>query len=222
MKDLPSLEERIGHRFRERRLLIQALTHRSASSQHMERLEFLGDAVLSLAIAEYLYFHYPEMDEGALSRARAHLVSKETLMRVAESLGVHHWLRVGGGGRDASGRLLSPAMAADAVEAILGAIFLDAGWTAARNVVRRLWDARLHQPLSQRDAKTSLQEWTQSLGMGLPDYRVKDRGPTSRPRFEAQCLVQGRVVGHGFGGKKKEAEMEAAKQALLTLADANG
>lgn len=215
-----ALEERIGYRFRDRRLLLRALTHRSYADVHMERLEFLGDAVLGLIISEALYRRLAAADEGRLTRLRAALVCRASLIEVGRAWRLEAALRVGAGERDRTGQLKSSAILADAVEALIAAVFLDGGWEAASRLVLDAWRpqlAQLNDGADVRDAKTRLQEFTQAQGWGLPSYEVEDRGGGTKPRFFARCLVRARVCGEGLGRTKKAAEMAAARQALQTL-----
>ncbi len=219
MNPLSALQRHIAYTFSDTALLAQALTHRSAGQPNLERMEFLGDAVLSLAVSEAVYSLYPDADEGSLTRRRARLVCRETLLTIARTWGLADCITVGKGERRADGGLKSEAVLADAVEAVIGAVFLDGGWTAARAVVRTGWAPHLTDtPLpDQRDAKTRLQELTQGRGWGLPEYTMTDRGPAASPRFEAVCHVQGKSVGVGGGSRKKAAERRAAEEALANL-----
>ncbi len=211
------LEKRIGHVFQQRSLLQRAITHRSYSVTHLERQEFLGDAVLGLVVSEHLHQNFADDDEGLLSRKRAVLVCRASLLKIASAWQLAEVLQVGAGERDEKGCIRAESILADAVEAVIGAVFIDGGWDAARKVVRQAWKSLFSDigRLEVRDAKSSLQEWTQEKGWGLPEYRIEDHGITSRPRFSAVCLVQGKVVGKGEGGRKKEAERVAAEQALV-------
>jgi len=218
--DAPAdLETRIDYHFRDKRLFERALTHRSASTVHMERLEFLGDAVLGAVIAARLCEQFPHLAEGELTRMRAALVCRDGLLTVANDWGLSSFLRVGAGERNKSGVIRSPSIAANAVESLIGAIFLDGGWTTACALVLHAWDNMLAQAASAdiRDAKTQLQEFTQSKGLGLPEYSVHDRGPECTPRFEAECYMNGKKAGQGSGGRKKMAEMKAAEQAWCNI-----
>jgi len=212
------LQGRLGYRFHDLSLLERALTHRSAAPVHMERLEFLGDAVLGLVIAEHLHQRFSEADEGVLSRMRASVVRREALLRVAESWLLARAIRVGAGESE-KGRLKSPSIAANAVEAVIGAVFLDGGWETARSLVLRAWQPLLEGVSVEdgRDAKSALQELTQARGWGLPEYSVQDLGAGHSPRFSACCRVQGRVLGEGYGDRKKLAEARAAARALEKL-----
>ncbi len=201
-------------------LLRRALTHRSSgSSLHMERLEFLGDAVLGLVIAEYLHARFPNDAEGKLSRLRAHLVRRESLLRIAKRWRLARFLHVGEGERDAQGALKSPSISANAVEAVIGAVFKSQGFEAARELILREWRELFEETHNGdlRDAKSRLQEWTQGHGQGLPSYQVTDLGGQSERRFSATCEVAGKVVGQGFGARKKQAEAQAAQAAIKTL-----
>lgn len=221
-KQTADLEARIGYSFLDRALLKRALTHRSASAgsekPHMERQEFLGDAVLGLVISELLHQGFPEKTEGDLSRMRSALVRKESLYEVALTWKLTAELYVGEGERTAKG-IKSPSIAANAVEAVIGAIFEDGGWEPARKVVKQAWQSMLKQidQVNTRDAKSRLQELTQANGWGLPEYELQDRGVGCNPRFEAKCSVKGELVGTGSGERKKMAEIEAAEQAWQKL-----
>lgn len=185
----------------------------------MERLEFLGDAVLGLAVSEYLHTAFPEMDEGCLSRMRASLVRKESLSVIARQWQLAPLLRVGVGERKSDGEIKAPSIVANAVEAVIGAVFEDGGWDDARAVVLDAWEDlfRHADPVDTRDAKTQLQEHTQAKGWGLPEYVVKDAGAGISPRFRAECRVNGQLLGSGRGDRKKEAETQAASQACKHL-----
>jgi len=217
-KSLKALQGAIGYQFGDSNLLTRALTHRSASSEHMERLEFLGDAVLGLAIAEHLHHRFPQYTEGELSRMRAALVRKESLLKVA-----HVWLLAGhlyvGEGERKNGKLKAPSIAANAVEAVIGAVFEDGGWDAARALILRAWQGLLEKVDldAVRDAKSRLQEFTQGKGWGLPEYKVADHGVGKSPRFLALCSVNGELLGKGSGDRKKAAELAAAEKAWEAL-----
>jgi len=216
------LEEKISYHFTDALLLTRALTHRSASVAmqgiHMERLEFLGDAVLGLVVSEFLHARFPERPEGELSRMRSALVRRESLIEVAKLWQLVPHLIVGDSERSARG-IKSPSIAANAVEAVIGAVFEDGGWEPARRLVMAAWDTMLSDidNVDTRDAKSRLQELTQANGWGLPEYALTDRGVGSSPRFEALCSVQGKVAGKGRGERKKMAEINAAEQAWREL-----
>jgi ribonuclease III len=221
MTDEPAahLERRLGYSFQDPALLERALTHRSVSPEHSERLEFLGDAVLGLVIAEQLHRGFPEVDEGALSRMRAALVCRDSLLEVARRWQLAELARVGGGERTADGRLRAPSIVANMAEAVIGAVFTDGGWESARTVVLAAWEEALAGvgDGDGRDAKTRLQEWTQAQGWGLPEYVTRDAGVGAAPRFLAECRIQGVLHGQGKGGRKKDAEQSAAGEALRAV-----
>jgi len=222
------LERRLGHRFRDRDLLETALTHRSfaherGGGEHYERLEFLGDAVLGLVAAERLYRLHPDDPEGELSKRKAFLVSREVLAGRARELGLGEALRLGVGEERTGGREKT-SLLADAMEALIGAVYLDGGLAAAREVVEALLAAgAARQAHGARDPKTRLQEVAQGRGWGLPVYRVLDAtGPDHAKRFRVECRLRGEAVGTGEGRSKKAAEQAAAAAALETLARADG
>src|SRR3954469_3328277 len=169
-----ALQQRIGHRFSDARLLNRALTHRSSGADHNERLEFLGDAVLSLVISGLLFERFSGSDEGDLTRVRAHLVREDSLHRVALSLGLPDVLRLSEG-ETRGGGALRPSILADAVEALIGAIFLDGGFEPASAAVRRLFGEVISATEADawtKDAKTELQEWLQARRLQVPVYRI--------------------------------------------------
>jgi len=211
---LQAVQRAIGYQFSDGDLLKRALTHRSASTEHMERLEFLGDAVLGLVIAEYLHHQFHQYSEGELSRMRAALVRKESLLKVATLWGLADHLHVGEGERH-GGKLKAPSIAANAVESIIAAVFEDGGWDAVRGLVLSEWQELLEKTDLEnvRDAKSRLQEFTQGQGWGLPEYRVSDHGVGKSPRFTALCSVNGEPCGKGSGDRKKSAELAAAEKA---------
>jgi len=215
---LLTLQATIDYRFFDTAILRLALTHRSAAEAHMERLEFLGDAVLGAVIAADLYSRFPDRNEGELSRMRAHLVRREGLLAVANDWNISACLRVGEGERKGN-RVRSISILANAVEAVIGAVQQDGGWQAAEHVVLRAWRPLLHalQPDQVQDAKTRLQELTQGKGWGVPEYQVEDRGIEHSPRFKAQCLICGKIMGTGYGSRKKSAEFEASQHAWEAL-----
>jgi ribonuclease-3 len=212
-----ALEARLGHRFGNSALLELALTHRSHGTQNNERLEFLGDGVLGCAVADELFARYPQLSEGQLTRLRASLVRKEALAEVAAELRLAECLRMGG----AAGVALTPSVLADAVEALFGAIFIDAGYPAAKASVARAFGFLLERLDPQRvpkDAKTRLQEMLQAKREPLPEYRVvATRGEAHSRLFEVECEVKGRRA-HGSGTSLQRAE-QAAAEALLEQLD---
>ncbi len=212
--DLAALEARIGHRFDDATLIATALTHVSAASgprrATYQRLEFLGDRVLGLVVAEMLYAAFPEAEEGELSRRLAALVRKESCAEVALEWGVQGHIRLGDGERSAGA--VTTAVLGDVCESIIGAVFLDAGYLSARNVVARGFEPRMRAPRRPlRDAKTALQEWAQSRGLPTPAYReLSRRGPDHAPEFTISVEVAGFPLAEATGGSKRLAEQAAA------------
>jgi ribonuclease-3 len=222
-----ALETRIGYRFRDRGLLEQALTHRSFAAEDVtgyvldnESLEFLGDSVLGLVVAAALYQQYPDHDEGMKSKAKAAVVSTQALARQAARLGLGDHLRLGRGEEKTGGRE-KPALLADVFEALVAAIFLDGGFDAASSFLQRELSGDIaagSDPLVVHDHKSALQERLQAAGRPLPDYRVSgETGPDHRKLFSVDVVVGGEVLGSATGRAKKEAEQEAARQALDAL-----
>jgi ribonuclease-3 len=212
------VERRLGHRCANAALVDAALTHRSAGSAHNERLEFLGDAVLNCVVAELLYEALPRATEGELSRCRAALVSGESLADVAEGLGLGERLNLGPGELK-SGGFRRRSILADALEALLGAVYLDGGHAAAHAVIERLYAARLRSlppALALKDPKTRLQEWLQGRGLPLPRYAVESvSGEPHEHTFRMRCEVE--TLGRhavGTGTSRRRAE-QAAAEALL-------
>jgi len=214
------LQSYLGIKFQDEALLKRALTHRSCASEHMERLEFLGDAVLGMVMAEYLHDALPHEAEGKLSRLRASLVRKESLYEVAQFWHLQDYLYVGEGERHAQG-VKSTSIVANAVEAVLGAVLKDAGFEAVKRLIIKAWKPLLAdiKDVDGRDSKSRLQEYTQALGWGLPIYEVQDLGVDQKPRFEAYCKVQGKICGKGLGVRKKNAELDAAEEAWHSFND---
>jgi len=215
------LERRLGHAFEDPNLLERALTHASAaggrdSPRHNEVLEFLGDRVIGLLAAERLAELYPEAAEGALSIRLAALVSGKTCAAVAQGAGLGEALRLAGSEARAGGRT-RPSILADAVEAVMAALYLDGGLVVARAAFLDLWAdafAALDET-SARDPKTALQEWAQGLGRPLPDYAIVGRtGPDHRPRFTVSVSVQGLDAAEADGPSRQEAEKAAAAKLL--------
>lgn len=218
---LAQLQSRLQHRFARPALLLQALTHRSFSSEHNERLEFLGDAVLNLAVAAMLFEKLGTLPEGDLSRVRANLVRQETLHQLALGLGLPQILRLGEG-EARSGGHKRPSILADALEAIIGAVHLDAGYLPAEALVRRLYGDVSITPSMQaaaKDPKTELQEWLQGRKMKLPVYRVAATlGAAHKQTFDVECEIpELRICERGIGASRRAAEQAAAAAALLSL-----
>lgn len=215
---LLALQERLQHRFDQPALLQLALTHRSFSSQHYERLEFLGDSVLNLSISQILYQALSDMAEGELSRIRANLVRQETLHQLALDLGLTGLVRLGEG-ELRSGGAKRPSILADALEALIGAVFLDAGFAAANALVQRLYDRvqiTPHMTANTKDAKTELQEWLQGKRLKLPLYRVVDtHGAAHQQVFEVECEVPELKLRERGRGSSRRAGEQSAAQAML-------
>lgn len=229
----PSLDDaqkRIGYTFSQPRLLEEALTHKSHVNEtrqkdrkHNERLEFLGDAVLTLIMSEHLALMFPDSPEGELSKMKARLVSEASLARAARRIELGGLLRLGRGEELTQGRE-KPSLLANALEAILAAIYLDGGLEAARTFILRTFAPELQDPREQegpagmQDYKTQLQEWCQKQFETLPQYvTVRESGPDHQKTFEVHLMIQGDVRGIGIGRSKKEAEQMAAKEALKQL-----
>ena len=212
--NLLALQKRLEHVFSNPKLLVQALTHRSFSSDHNERIEFLGDSVLNLAVAGLLYEQLSDLPEGDLSRARANLVKQDTLHQVAVSLGLPDMLRLGEGEAKSGGQK-RPSILADALEALIGAVYLDAGFEAASSLVRRLFkdvEINAQMPAIGKDPKTELQEWLQGRTMNLPIYRVVGtQGAAHKQTFDVECeIVEYRRAERGIGGSRRAGEQAAA------------
>ncbi len=212
------LQNRLGHTFHNIKLLQQALTHRSHSVSHNERLEFLGDSVLNCVIATFLYERYGNIDEGDLSRLRANLVKQQTLYEIAQNLGLSQFLRLGEGELK-SGGFRRPSILADTLEAVLGAVFLDAGFPVVQNVIRALYLPMLDtvDPHALgKDAKTLLQECLQSKRISLPQYSVvATRGAAHSQEFEIECVIPKLAIRvYGRGISRRAGEQAAAQLAL--------
>lgn len=219
--DPAGIAQRFGHSFNRPELLTAALTHRSAGAGHNERLEYLGDAVLGLVIADALFTTRPSAPEGDLSRLRARLVRKETLADIARELDLGHFLILGSG-EQRNGGFRRGSILADAVEAMLGAVYLDAGFTAARDVVLQLFRSRLDDlPCAEqlKDAKTRLQEMLQADGRPLPEYAiVETRGAEHEQRFVARCTLTDRTQSaQGEDSSRRRAEQAAARNMITAL-----
>jgi len=218
---LVALQTRLQHQFSERQLLARALTHRSFSADHNERLEFLGDSVLNLAVAALLYDRLKALPEGELSRVRANLVKQETLHQLAVGLGLPDLIRLGEG-EMRSGGSRRPSILADALEAVIGAVHLDAGYAAAEALVRRLFiDVEINPNMAAtaKDPKTELQEWLQGRKMKLPVYRVAATlGAAHKQTFDVECeIAELHVVERGIGASRRAGEQAAAAAMLLAL-----
>ena len=216
--DLQALQKRLEHAFSNPRLLQQALTHRSFSADHNERVEFLGDSVLNLAVAGLLYERLSELPEGDLSRVRANLVKQDTLHQLAVQIGLPQLIRLGEGEAKSGGQK-RPSILADALEAVIGAVYLDAGFDKADQLVRRLFrDVEINpqMPAIGKDPKTELQEWLQGRKMNLPIYRVVGTlGAAHKQTFDVECEISeyGRAE-RGIGGSRRAGEQAAATAML--------
>jgi ribonuclease III len=220
---LAALQARLQHRFSDPALLARAVTHRSFSAVHNERLEFLGDSVLNLAVASLLYQQLSDLPEGDLSRVRANLVKQDTLHRLAATLGLPDVIRLGEG-ESRSGGQKRPSILADALEALIGAVYIDAGYPAAEALVHRLFkDVEITPRMSAaaKDPKTELQEWLQGRKMRLPVYRVAGTlGAAHKQTFDVECEVtELGVVERGIGASRRAGEQAAAAAVLMALKD---
>jgi ribonuclease-3 len=216
-----ALQQRVMHTFADPSLLLRALTHRSYSSDHNERLEFLGDSVLGVVVADMLYQRLKNLPEGDLSRVRANLVKQETLHQLALTLGLPEVIRLGEGEMRSGGQK-RPSILADALEAVIGAVYLDAGFAAAQALVQRLYKAVDIVPGMDaigKDAKTELQEWLQGRKLKLPSYRVvATLGAAHRQTFDVECEISElNLAERGIGGSRRAAEQAAATAMLDTL-----
>lgn len=219
------LQRRLQHEFSDVRLLSQALTHRSFSSDHYERLEFLGDSVLSLAVSDLLYTRLGALPEGDLSRVRANLVKQDTLHQLAVDLGLPDVIKLGEG-EARSGGQKRPSILADTLEAIIGAVYLDAGFTKAQALVHRLFNAVEINPQMDaigKDPKTELQEWLQGRKMKLPLYKVVGTiGAAHKQSFDVECEIpELRLSERGIGGSRRAGEQAAAAAMLETIKEKN-
>ncbi len=221
-------EQALGYKFRDRDLLARALTHKSyanerreTSSSHNERLEFLGDTVLGFVIGELIYRSFPNLQEGALSKIKAHLVSAATLASKGRAVGIGRYLRMGAG-EARSGGAEKLSLLADGFEAVVAAIYLDGGLPAAEAFLRRVFGSDVTGidigDLSFQDYKTALQETAQALGLPLPEYRIVDEyGPDHEKIFVIQVFWDGEAFAYGRGSSKREAQRKGAKEALKKL-----
>ena len=218
---LAALQDRLQHRFAEPQLLVQALTHRSFCADHNERLEFLGDSVLNLAVAHLLYERLKGLPEGDLSRVRANLVKQDTLHGLAIELDLAGLLRLGEGEMRSGGQR-RPSILADALEAVLGAVYLDAGYPVAQALVHRLFqnvEIKATMPAAAKDPKTGLQEWLQARKMRLPLYQVVGtQGAAHQQVFDVECEIgELKLSRRGIGGSRRAAEQAAAAAMLEAL-----
>ena len=218
------LSERIGYRFKNADLAVEALTHSSYAYERKinkiacnERLEFLGDAVLEQISSDYIFHRYPDMPEGKMSRLRAALVCEEALSACAERIGLGELLLLGKG-EDAGGGRKKASVTSDAYEAVIGAMYLDGGLGAAKTFVEREVLSGIEEKLGGSDPKSALQEKVQGLNLGKIEYRViAQSGPEHDKTFQVEVLVDGKVMGSGCGHNKKNAEKAAAGEALKKI-----
>ena len=226
---MTTLEEKLGYTFQNPALLENALTHSSCANesrgklQSNERLEFLGDYILGMVVADHLYRNHPDLPEGELTRTRAALVCEESLVEVARELNLGAYLRLGKG-EEAGGGRERPSIRADAVEAVLAAVYLDGGIGSARKIIQRYILSREVAGLTKpRDYKTALQELVQRESGQILRYRLTgEEGPDHDKRFFVEVDLNGSPVGSGTGRSKKEAEQMAAKAAIAGLEHGNG
>ncbi len=228
--DFHAVASALGYQFLQIELLRDALTHRSFANEHPgrapqdnERMEFLGDAVITMCASALLWERFPGASEGELTRRRADLVCEAGLSAIARELGLGPSLRLGKG-EDRSGGRAKPRLLCSAFEAVIAAVYLDGGFAEANRVVRGLLEPRLDTPLlGQRDYKTRVQEVVQSLGGGTPRYTVVETtGPDHARQFHVSCVSDQRELGRGSGRSKMEAEQEAARVALGALEVSHG
>lgn len=221
---LAPLIQSLDYRFQDRHWLELALTHRSVGSRNNERLEFLGDALLNAVMASELFLRHADLDEGTLSRLRAGLVNQNALAELAAGLDLGSYLQLASGEAKSGGQQRA-SIQADALEAILGAIFMDGGWESARRVILRLFAARLAHPPALhalKDSKTQLQELLQARSLPLPVYRLETvSGADHAQKFSVSCHVASLALGaSGSAGSRRAAEQEAARRVLELLQDA--
>jgi len=221
------LEKKLGYTFKDTTLLYQAFQHASYVNEKgdeglkdNERLEFLGDAVLDLAVSHILMDHFPEIDEGDLSRYRSMIVDEQGLCAAASNLKLGDYILLGKGEERTNGRK-KPSILANTMEALLGAIYLDAGYDQALQIVQSIFSSslkRIDRPEMAHDFKSRLQEFTQKVSRTMPKYRlIKEKGPPHDRRFIVEISYEGKTLAQGEGRSKKEAEQHAAREALLCL-----
>jgi ribonuclease-3 len=218
------LAKTLSYEFHDTKLLEQALTHRSCPGENNERLEFLGDAVLDFVISEVVYRSHKDSPEGDLSRLRASLVKDTSLAQLAADLGLGEHLILGGGERKSGGHRRESILA-DAIEAIFGAVYIDAGFEAAADVITNAFGDRLvNLPSIEelRDPKTRLQEWLQGRGFSLPEYSlIKASGKAHKQVFEVSCFIKDHALtSTGYGTTRRNAEQESAEKMLIELTEA--
>lgn len=223
---MEALEKALGYVFRDRSLAETALTHPSYGGDyhvpHYQRLEFLGDAVLELSMSRMLYFKLPDVNEGRLTRLRAELVREEALFRIAQKLDLGRFVRLSVGEERSGGRS-KPSILSDVTEALIAAVYLDAGFDTAFELVTRLYDGMITEEALEEtlDAKTRLQEMIQKVGI-MPAYEmISMEGPPHAPTFTYRVTADGEVLGEGAGRNKQAAQQEAARAALKKIGEKN-
>lgn len=212
-----------GYIFKDEDLLREALTHPSLEGgKQYQRLEFVGDRVLGLVIAEWLFEYYPDVDEGGMASRHSNMVRRETLAEVAQTMKLAEFIHMAKSTEDNGGRN-RPTILADACEAIIGAVNQDGGYEKARKLVRKFWKKYISQDtIARRDAKTRLQEWVQARHIPIPNYVVVDRtGPAHDPYFTIEARINDMMPELGKGRSKREAEQDAASKVLSRLENKN-
>ena len=225
-KDIGELERQLQYSFTDQRLLTTALTHSSVApdfARNYQRLEFLGDRVLALIVADLLMRHYPHAAEGELAPRLNALVQKQTCAEIARQIALGPWLRMSEG-EAANGGREKDAILGDVCEALIGALYLDGGEMAAREFISRLWQPRVNLLVDAPvDPKSALQEWSQARKLGTPDYLLVSReGPDHAPEFLVEVQLPGLKAARGRGSSKREAERDAASALLASVVDAKG
>ena len=220
-EDLMALQQRLQHEFKTPALLSQAVTHRSFSVDHNERLEFLGDSVLNLAVSELLYRRLADLPEGDLSRVRANLVKQDTLHKIAVDLGLPLVIKLGEGEMRSGGQKRASILA-DALESLIGAVYLDGGFAKAQALVQRLYasvDINPQMDAIGKDPKTELQEWLQGRKLKIPEYRVVSvLGAAHQQSFDVECEIpELQLTERGIGGSRRAAEQASAAAMLQTI-----
>jgi len=226
-RDISGLEQSLGYHFLDKQILMEALTHRSfyhenpgRADAYNERLEFLGDSVLGFVVVEYLFLANRQLSESVMAKTKSYLVKESVLSEIALALSLGNYLRLGKGEASSGGRT-KRSLLADAVEAVLGAVYMDGGYEKAREVILRLLKQKIDATLSSgefHDFKTDLQEKTQLLFGTVPEYIIiKQEGEEHKKVFTAEVYIKGQRFGAGFGKSKKEAETVAAKEAIGKL-----
>lgn len=228
-RDISGLEDNLGYKFTNNKLLLEALTHRSfyhenpgKAENYNERLEFLGDSVLGFVIVEHLFLSDRRLSESVMAKTKSYLVKESVLSEIADTISVGKYLRLGKG-EEATGGRTKKSLLADAVEAILGAVYLDSGYESVRSLILRLFKDKIDSIMSSgefHDFKTELQEKTQMLFGTIPEYTmIKQEGEEHRKTFTVEVRIEGEKYGMGYGRSKKEAETLAAREALKELRD---